>query len=61
MTEGEDMKKLIRDILVYCVIGSVAFGVSCRYMYLVTTGKIPFVDGNIYEPKSYVMDHDTER
>lgn len=61
MTEGDDMKKLLRDTLIYCMIGSTAFGISYRYMYLVTIGEIPFIDGKLYEPKSYVMEQDTKK
>lgn len=55
------VKRLIRETFMYCMIGSIVFGISYRYMYLVTTGKIPFVNGKVYEPKSYVMDQDTEK
>lgn len=55
------MKKLLREAIMYCIIGSIVFGISYRYMYLVTMGKIPFVDGKIYEPESFVKTDDTEK
>ena len=55
------MKKLLRELIMYCMIGSIVFGISYRYMYLVTTGKIPFVNGKVYEPESYIKNTATKK
>lgn len=55
------MKRLLKDTIMCCVIGSIVFGIAYRYMYLVTTGKIPFVNGKVYEPESYVKTDDTKK
>lgn len=53
------MKRFIKETILYCTLGVVAFTIAFTYTFLVSTGVIR-IGGKLYIPESHVIEQNTD-